>query len=108
MYKLSFKMFEMVKRDKIVIKKNMVKFKLVINKLVEDILEDFFIVKGSIFNNLKIKNIIIKRIELNEQRDVDVIKKYSMKIKQRFFIFVNGKLEVREESEGYDLFLMIF
>lgn len=66
MYKLSFKMFEMVKRDKIVIKKNMVKFKLVINKLVEDILEDFFIVKGSIFNNLKIKNIIIKRIELNE------------------------------------------
>lgn len=108
MYKLSFKMFEMVKRDKVVIKKNMVKFKLVINKLVEDILEDFFIVKGSIFNNLKIKNIIIKRIELNEQRDVDVIKKYSMKIKQRFFIFVNGKLEVREESEGYDLFLMIF
>lgn len=66
MYKLSFKMFEMVKRDKIVIKKNMVKFKLVINKLVEDILEDFFIVKGSIFNNLKIKSIIIKRIELNE------------------------------------------
>lgn len=66
MYKLSFKMFEMVKRDKIVIKKNMVKFKSVINKLVEDILEDFFIVKGSIFNNLKIKNIIIKRIELNE------------------------------------------
>lgn len=66
MYKLSFKMFEMVKRDKIVIKKNMVKFKLVINKLDEDILEDFFIVKGSIFNNLKIKNIIIKRIELNE------------------------------------------
>lgn len=66
MYKLSFKMFEMVKRDKIVIKKNMVKFKLVINKLVEDILEYFFIVKGSIFNNLKIKNIIIKRIELNE------------------------------------------
>lgn len=66
MYKLSFKMFEMVKRDKIVIKKNMVKFKLVINKLVEDILEDFFIVKGSIFNNLKIKNIIIKRIELND------------------------------------------
>lgn len=66
MYKLSFKMFEMVKRDKIVIKKNMVKFKLVINKLVEDILEDFFIVKGSIFNNLKIKNIIFKRIELNE------------------------------------------
>lgn len=66
MYKLSFKMFEMVKRDKIVIKKNMVKFKLVINKLVEDILEDFFIVKGSIFNNLKIKNITIKRIELNE------------------------------------------
>lgn len=66
MYKLSFKMFEMVKRDKIVIKKNMVKFKLVINKLVEDILEDFFIVKGSIFNNLKIKNIIVKRIELNE------------------------------------------
>lgn len=108
MYKLSFKMFEMVKRDKIIIKKNMVKFKSVINKLVEDILEDFFIVKGSIFNNLKIKNIIIKRIELNEQRDVDVIKKYSMKIKQRFFIFVNGKLEVREESEGYDLFLMIF
>lgn len=108
MYKLSFKMFEMVKRDKIVIKKNMVKFKLVINKLVEDILEDFFIVKGSIFNNLKIKNIIIKRIELNEQGDVDVIKKYSMKIKQRFFIFVNGKLETREESEGYDLFLMIF
>lgn len=108
MYKLSFKMFEMVKRDKIVIKKNMVKFKLVINKLVEDILEDFFIVKGSIFNNLKIKNIIFKRIELNEQGDVDVIKKYSMKIKQRFFIFVNGKLEAREESEGYDLFLMIF
>lgn len=66
MYKLSFKMFEMVKRDKIVIKKNMVKFKLVINKLVKDILEDFFIVKGSIFNNLKIKNIIFKRIELNE------------------------------------------
>lgn len=66
MYKLSFKMFEMVKRDKIIIKKNMVKFKSVINKLVEDILEDFFIVKGSIFNNLKIKNIIIKRIELNE------------------------------------------
>lgn len=66
MYKLSFKMFEMVKRDKIVIKKNMVKFKLVINKLVEDISEDFFIVKGSIFNNLKIKNIIIKRIELND------------------------------------------
>lgn len=106
MHKLSSKMFEMAKRDKTVTKKNMAKFKSATNKPVEDIPEDSFTVKGSIFNNLKIKNTTIKRTELNEQRDVDVTKKYSMKTKQRFSISVNGKSEAREESEGHDSSLM--
>lgn len=106
MHKLSSKMFEMAKRDKTVTKKNMAKFKPATNKPVEDIPEDSFTVKGSIFSNLKIKNTTIKRTELNEQRDVDVTKKYSMKTKQRFSISVNGKSEAREESEGHDSSLM--
>lgn len=106
MHKLSSKMFEMAKRDKTITKKNMAKFKPATNKPVEDIPEDSFTVKGSIFNNLKIKNTTMKRTELREQGDVDVTKKYSMKTKQRFSISINGKSEEREESESYDSSLM--
>ncbi|XP_062621086.1 ATP-dependent DNA helicase Q4-like isoform X2 [Saccostrea cucullata] len=103
MSKLSLKLFEMAKKDKMTATKNKSKFKQ--NESVPDgeLVEHSLMVKGKIFNNLKIKNKnLVNESSLDKQEDVDtcITKKYNLEARQKFSVSISAKLSLSDEPES--------
>ncbi|XP_061162436.1 ATP-dependent DNA helicase Q4-like isoform X2 [Saccostrea echinata] len=101
MTKLSLKLFEMAKKDKMTAAKSGSKFKPNESVPDGDLSDDSLMVKGKIFNNLKIKNkTLVEETSLNKQEDVDVTKKYNLKGRQKLSISISEKPSLSDEPES--------